>query len=95
MYSTLGPEVGGDTSSDESSGPTGTYFLIACADDINSIVETSESETNNCAASASRVSIGTDLIVSFVSSGAPFVSPGGFIQVDRHILESGWRRRRP
>jgi hypothetical protein len=36
--------------------PTGTYFLLACADDTAQIVEASEA--NNCRASTGMVTVG-------------------------------------
>jgi subtilase family serine protease len=33
----------------------GVYYLLACADDTNSVTETDE--TNNCAASTTRVNV--------------------------------------
>jgi subtilase family serine protease len=33
----------------------GLYYLLACADDMNSVIETDE--TNNCAASTTRVNV--------------------------------------
>ena len=38
-----------------SSMPLGTYYLLACADDLNAVAETKE--TNNCLAAAGRVKV--------------------------------------
>jgi subtilase family serine protease len=47
--------------------PVGTYVLLACADDTSTNIESNE--TNNCAASASSVSIGApDLAATYVSN---------------------------
>ena len=35
--------------------PSNTYLLLACADDLNTVVETTE--TNNCKASATGVTV--------------------------------------
>ena len=35
----------------------GSYFLLACADDTKQVIETSE--TNNCKASAAKVTLGS------------------------------------
>ena len=37
------------------STPVDTYLLLACADDLNTVVETTE--TNNCKASATGVTV--------------------------------------
>ena len=38
-----------------STTPVNTYLLLACADDLNTVVETTE--TNNCKASATTVTV--------------------------------------
>jgi hypothetical protein len=38
-----------------STTPLNTYLLLACADDLNTVVETNE--TNNCKASATAVTV--------------------------------------
>ena len=38
-----------------STTPLNTYFLLACADDLTTVVETTE--TNNCKASATGVTV--------------------------------------
>jgi len=38
-----------------SATPTGTYFLLGCVDDLNTVTETSE--TNNCRASTTTVAV--------------------------------------
>jgi hypothetical protein len=43
----------------------GTYYLLACADDLGAVSETNES--NNCRASSGQVKIGPDLIVSVLT----------------------------
>jgi hypothetical protein len=40
----------------------GSYYLLACADDLGAVSETNES--NNCRASSGKVNIGPDLIIS-------------------------------
>jgi hypothetical protein len=45
---------------------TGTYYLLACANDTNLFPETDQ--TNNCAAAASRLAVGPDLVETGVGS---------------------------
>src|SRR5206468_1644836 len=52
----------------------GTYFLLACADDILVVPETNES--NNCKASATQVTVsGPDHIATAVSNPPTFPTP--------------------
>src|SRR5439155_513615 len=54
----------------------GTYFLLACADDILVVPETNES--NNCKASATQVTVsGPDLLETAVSNPPTSVTTGG------------------
>ncbi len=58
---------------------TGSYYLLACADDTNLVSETNEN--NDCAASSAKIQVGPDLIESAVSSQTMLVSPGGSLTV--------------
>jgi hypothetical protein len=58
------------------SAPTGTYHVIACADDLLKIKEASE--TNNCAASSATVLVGwPDLVVTEISDPPSTAVSGG------------------
>lgn len=63
--------------------PAGTYYLLACADGNNAVMESSEN--NNCRASATTVAIGgADLITSQMSDPPMTGSPGtSFSVLDR------------
>lgn len=58
----------------------GTYYLIACADDVSSVVEANE--TNNCTASNSFVVQGADLVVKTLTVPSSGVSGNAFSIVD-------------
>ena len=66
---------------------TGSYYLLACADDTNLVPETNEN--NNCAASSARIQVGPDLVESAVTSQASIVSPGGSIAVSDTARNQG------
>jgi subtilase family serine protease len=54
----------------------GTYFLLACADDNASVIETDE--TNNCRVSLSQVNVARpDLVVTSVADPPAALLPGG------------------
>jgi len=58
----------------------GPYHVLACADDLNTVAETSEA--NNCSASATTVQVtGPDLTVTAVSDPPSNVAQGGSFQV--------------
>jgi subtilase family serine protease len=58
----------------------GTYYVLACADDLNTVAETSEA--NNCSASATTVQVtGPDLTVTVVSDPPSNVAQDGSFQV--------------
>jgi hypothetical protein len=65
--------------------PSGTYFVLACADDIQAVAE--DSEANNCRASAGTVTVALpDLVQQSVSSpGGPF-KPRGRITVSDTVF---------
>jgi subtilisin family serine protease len=65
---------------------TGAYYLLACADDTNLVIETNES--NNCAA-ATRMQVGPDLTESGVSVSATLVAPGGTLTVMDTAMNKG------
>jgi subtilase family serine protease len=58
--------------------PAGTYFLLACADDLTAVLETNE--TNNCRAATRTVQLSlptADLAVTVVSNPPATIAPGG------------------
>ncbi len=60
--------------------PPGAYFILACADDLNAVVETIEG--NNCVASASTVQLtAPDLVESAVSDPPPTAVDGSSFTV--------------
>ena len=71
--------------------PLGNYYLLACADDLNIVVETSES--NNCAVASSGLVTVTrpDLIMSTVSTtpATPVRAPGTTFSVTDSTLNAG------
>jgi cysteine-rich repeat protein len=70
------------------STPAGTYFLLACADAASVIVEASE--TNNCMASATTVSIGgPDLITSQMSNPPTSAAIGSSFTVTDRVANIG------
>jgi hypothetical protein len=58
----------------------GTYYLIACADDVSSVVESNE--TNNCTASNSVAVQGADLVVKTLTVPSSGVSGNAFSIID-------------
>ena len=66
---------------------TGTYYLLACADDSNLVPEANE--TNNCAAAANRIQVGPDLIESAVSIQSTITGPGASIMVSDTAINQG------
>jgi CARDB protein/HYDIN/CFA65/VesB family protein len=58
---------------------TGTYFLGACADDLNAVAESSES--NNCWTSTTIVVTRPDLVVSDLTSPPTVLTAGGSFAV--------------
>jgi hypothetical protein len=66
----------------------GTYFLLACADDTLVVPETNES--NNCKASATKVTVsGPDLIESALSNPPPTALPGSTFSVTDTAQNAG------
>ena len=65
----------------------GSYYVLACADDTNLVVETSE--TNNCTAATTKVSAGPDLIETGVTLGATKVAAGGTLQITETVTNQG------
>jgi subtilase family serine protease len=68
--------------------PFGTYFVLACADDAQTVTE--DSETNNCRASAGTVIVALpDLVQQAVSSpGGPFRPGARFTVSDTAFNDS-------
>jgi M6 family metalloprotease-like protein len=72
------------------STPAGSYYLLACADDLGAVSESNE--TNNCIASAGMVQVAgglPDLIETAVSSSQSTVSPGGTFEVTDTVVNHG------
>jgi len=65
----------------------GSYYLLACADDTNLVSETNE--TNNCAASATKLQVGPDLIESVVNASATLIGAGSTLQVSDTTINQG------
>ena len=82
-----GSSIGGTNVTIPPDMATGTYYLLACADDTNLVAETNEN--NNCAASSARIQVGPDLVESAVSSQSSLVSPGGNITVSDTASNQG------
>ena len=68
--------------------PSGTYYLLACADDTGLVTESIEN--NNCRASGTTVRVpGPDLVVSAVSNPPGSVLVGGSFSVTETVLNQG------
>jgi subtilisin family serine protease/lysozyme family protein len=68
--------------------PAGSYYLLACADDTNLVPEINES--NNCAASTTRIQVGPELMESGVSSAIVSTGPGtSFVVSDTTTNQGG------
>ena len=66
----------------------GVYFLLACADDLNAVGETDE--TNNCRASTTTVEVrAPDLVETAVSNPPVTGSPGGSFSVTDTVANHG------
>jgi subtilase family serine protease len=66
----------------------GTYYLIACTDDLLKVRESSE--TNNCMASAATLRVGwPDLVTTGVSDPPAAAVPGGKFTVTDTVLNGG------
>lgn len=68
--------------------PVGTYYLLACADDLNAVAETSE--TNNCLAAAATVTVTRpDLVETAVSNPPATAARGGTFRVTDTVRNQG------
>ncbi|PYM14561.1 MAG: hypothetical protein DMD81_17580 [Candidatus Rokuibacteriota bacterium] len=70
--------------------PSGTYYLLGCADDLNAVTETNE--TNNCLASATTVQVaaaGPDLVVTVVGNPTTPAAAGGTLKVTDTVKNQG------
>jgi subtilase family serine protease len=66
----------------------GTYYLLVCADDLNAVTETNE--TNNCRASATTVQVTRpDLVVTVVGNPTSPVAAGGTLKVTDTVKNQG------
>jgi subtilase family serine protease len=71
-----------------SSMNAGTYYLVACADDINTVVETTE--TNNCLASTGTMLIVLpDLAVTVIANPPAFAAPGDSVKPAETVKNLG------
>jgi subtilase family serine protease len=60
--------------------PSGSYYLLACADAAGTIPEANEG--NNCRFSSTTILIGLpDLVLALVTTGTQVVPPGGWIRL--------------
>lgn len=67
---------------------SGTYFLLACADDTTQVTESNEK--NNCKASATQVVVsGPDLIETAISNPPTTVAPGDVFSVTDTVQNVG------
>ena len=66
---------------------TGSYYLLACADDTGQVMETSEN--NNCGASPVKVQVGSDMVESGVSSSVSATGPGLTLIVNDTAIDQG------
>jgi uncharacterized repeat protein (TIGR01451 family) len=72
------------------STPAGSYYLLACADDLEAVSESVE--INNCAASAGKAQVAgglPDLVESAVSSSPSAVFPGETLDVTDTVMNQG------
>jgi len=68
--------------------PLGTYYLLSCADDLNAVNETNES--NNCRASTTTIQVGlADLVVTSLSNPPATAAAGGTFSVTATIRNQG------
>lgn len=67
----------------------GTYYLLACADDLNEVGESDE--TNNCSASSGTLNVTDppDLIETYVSNPPPTAAPGSSFPVTDTVKNQG------
>jgi subtilase family serine protease len=66
----------------------GTYYLLACADDTNSVVEVNEA--NNCFAAATTVQVtAPDLVVTMVGEPPPTATVSGSFTVSAAVQNVG------
>ncbi len=66
----------------------GTYYLVACADDLNVVVETNE--TNNCLAATSTMQIVLpDLVVTVIANPQAFAAPGDSLKPADTVKNQG------
>jgi len=70
-----------------SSTPVGIYFLLACADDTDAVLESNEQ--NNCIASSSPVTIGPDLVETTISDPPATRSRGGSFSATDTVQNQG------
>ena len=66
----------------------GTYYLVACADDLNVVIETADG--NNCVASTGTVLIGwPDLVVTTVGTPPTEIAPGKMFSMTDTVQNQG------
>jgi len=71
-----------------SSTPLGTYYVLSCADDLNAVTESDE--TNNCKASATTVQVTlSDLVVTAVTNPPATAAVGGTFRVTASVKNQG------
>ncbi|HSR13288.1 MAG TPA: CARDB domain-containing protein, partial [Thermodesulfobacteriota bacterium] len=68
--------------------PAGSYYVLACADDADAVIETDE--TNNCIVSSGMVQVaGPDLVETAVSNPPAGVAPGASFDVTDTVTNQG------
>jgi subtilase family serine protease len=68
--------------------PLGTYYVLACADDVSQVIEANNN--NNCIASATRVTVtGSDLVVSAGTNPPASVNVGQSFVVSNTVTNQG------
>jgi subtilase family serine protease len=71
-----------------STAPSGTYYLLSCADDLNAVTETNEA--NNCRPSTTTVQlVRPDLVVTAVTNPPATIAPGGTFRVTDTVANQG------
>ena len=68
-------------------GPPGAFFVVVRADDAGAITEAGEA--NNVAASATRLLVGPDLLVTAATATPAFVTPGSTVAVASIVKNQG------
>jgi choice-of-anchor B domain-containing protein len=83
-----GTSTGGRTVTTPTATAVGTYYVLGCTDDLLKVRETSE--TNNCVASATRLSVAwPDLVTTSVSNPPAGAVPGSKFTITDTVMNRG------